>query len=309
MRHCLFSSKKIRLGASCVCINLSINGDLLLSIMSFIAQQESDSLSRNVKIGLQYRYQQGKITVNCSRFLGYTKDKDGKLVIDPEEAEVVKRIFREYLEGESTKGIAAGLTRDGILNGAKNSKWWASNIESILKNEKYIGDAILQKTYTVDFLEKKRVANDGIVPQYYIENSHPAIIPDHIFMETQAEMARRKALSKNGGCRSAYSSRYALAGVIFCGNCGSPYWHLTWRPHGKKKVVWRCRKKSKEGAESCTGRNLREDKVHAAVVQAIRQTISTASSVLFCNKTVTRPCLCDPAYNDVKPVQFSTSVP
>lgn len=120
-------------------------GELLLTIMSSIAQQESVSLSKNVRIGVQYRFQQGQVYVNYNRFLGYTKDEEGNLVIVPEEAEVVKRIFREYLAGGTTTSIAAGLEQDGILNGAKNKKWHGTNIEQILKNEKYMGDALLQK--------------------------------------------------------------------------------------------------------------------------------------------------------------------
>jgi len=128
-----------------------------LTIMASLAQQESQSLSQNVKLGIQYRYQQGKIHINHNRFLGYTKDKDGNLVIVPEEAEIVKRIYREYLEGSSMLQIARGLDADGILTGAGNPRWHTSTINKILRNEKYIGDALLQKTYTVDFLSKKRV--------------------------------------------------------------------------------------------------------------------------------------------------------
>lgn len=108
-------------------------------------------------MGIQYRYQQGKVVINAKRFLGYTKDVDGNLIIEPKQAEVVKRIFREYLEGFSSNKIADGLMRDGILNGAGNAKWHTSNITSILRNEKYMGDALLQKTITTDYLAKTRV--------------------------------------------------------------------------------------------------------------------------------------------------------
>ncbi len=139
-------------------------GEVLLTIMASLAQQESQSLSQNVKLGLQYRYQQGLVQVNHNRFLGYTKDEDGRLVIVPEEAEIVKRIYREYLEGASLAQIGDGLEADGILTGAGKKQWLATTIKKILSNEKYIGDALLQKTYTVDFLSKKRVKNNGIVP-------------------------------------------------------------------------------------------------------------------------------------------------
>ena len=167
-------------------------GEVLLTIMASLAQQESQSLSQNVKLGLQYRYQQGEIQVNCTRFLGYAKDENKHLVVVPEEAKIVRRIYREYLEGASMLKIARGLEADGILNGAGNAHWHTSNISQILRNEKYIGDALLQKTYTTDFLTKTRVKNQGIVPQYYVENSHEAIIPREIFMQAQEELVRRR---------------------------------------------------------------------------------------------------------------------
>lgn len=127
----------------------------------------SESLSQNVRLGLQYRYQQGKVIVNHKRFLGYDKDDDGNLVVNKKEAEVVKRIFREYLEGYTFHEIAEGLTKDGIKTGAGNDHWFPSTLNKILRNEKYMGDALLQKTITTDFLTKKRVFNKGIAPQYY----------------------------------------------------------------------------------------------------------------------------------------------
>lgn len=160
---------------------LDAKGEVLITIMASLAQQESQSLSQNVKLGLQYRYQQGKVQINHNRFLGYTKDADGNLIIDPEQAEIVKRIYREYLEGLSMDKIAAGLERDGILTGAGGKRWHTSTINKILRNEKYIGDALLQKTYTTDFLNKTRVKNNGLVPQYYVEGNHEAIIPKDIY--------------------------------------------------------------------------------------------------------------------------------
>ena len=146
-------------------------GEVLLTIMASLAQQESQSLSQNIKLGLQYRYQQGQVQVNHTRFLGYTKDADGHLIIDPEQAEIVRRIYREYLEGSSMDKIAKGLEADGIFTGAGKTKWWTSTINKILRNEKYIGDALLQKTFTVDFLSKKRIKNNGTMPhQMGVEN-------------------------------------------------------------------------------------------------------------------------------------------
>lgn len=173
---------------------LDAKGEVLLTIMASLVQQESQSLSQNVKLGLQFRYQNGQVQINHNRFLGYTKDADGHLIIDPEQAEVVKRIYREYLEGLSMDKIAAGLERDGILTGAGKTRWHTSTINKILRNEKYIGDALLQKTYTTDFLSKTRVKNNGIVPQYYVEGDHDAIIPRDIYMRVQEELVRRRVV-------------------------------------------------------------------------------------------------------------------
>lgn len=164
-------------------------GEVLLTIMASLAQQESQSLRQNIKLNLQYRFQNGEVRVNHSRFLGYTKDEEGNLIIEPSEAEVVKRIYREYLEGISLIQTGRGLEADDILTGAGKAKWRPETLKKILQNEKYIGDALLQKTYTVDFLNKKRVQNKGIVPQYYIENSHEPIIP-HPVLYTARSVGR-----------------------------------------------------------------------------------------------------------------------
>lgn len=170
---------------------LEASGELLLTIMASLAQQESASLSQNVKLGLQFRYQEGKVVVNHEHFLGYTKDGKGNLIVDKKEAKVVKRIFREYLEGASFTDIAMGLVRDYIKTGGKRYKWHMSTVRGILSNEKYIDDALLQKTITTDFIEKTRIKNDGTVPQYYVKNSQEAIIPRDVFTQVQEEMLRR----------------------------------------------------------------------------------------------------------------------
>lgn len=170
-------------------------GEVLLTIMASLAQQESQSMSQNIRLGIQYRFQQGKMQVNFGRFLGYARGEDGQAVIVPEEAAVVKRIFREYLEGASLQEICKGLEVDGILTGAHKEKWRPETVHKMLRNEKYMGDALLQKTYTTDFLTKKKVVNNGIAPQYYVENSHEAIIPKDVFMRVQEEMDRRSNLT------------------------------------------------------------------------------------------------------------------
>jgi len=261
--------------------SMDSKGEVMLTIMASLAQQESQSLSQNVKLGLQYRYQQGEIQVNCNRFLGYTKDENKHLVIVPEEAEIVKRIYREYLEGASMLKIARGLEADGILNGAGKERWHTSNINQILRNEKYIGDALLQKTYTVDFLTKKRVKNNGLVPQYYVENSHEAIIPREIFMQVQEELIRRRCvhLSKNGKKRS-YSSNHCFAQMIICGNCGEVFRRVHWNNRGKKSIVWRCVSRLENTGLFCDARTVPESAIEQVLVTAINNTLSGKDAFL-----------------------------
>lgn len=220
---------------------MDAKGEVLITIMASLAQQESQSLSQNVKLGLQYRYQQGKVQINHNRFLGYTKDEEGNLIIDLEQAEIVKRIYREYLEGLSMDKIAAGLERDGILTDAGGKRWHTSTINKILRNEKYIGDALLQKTYTTDFLNKTRVKNNGFVPQYYVEGNHEAIIPKEIYLQVQEELVRRRVVktSANGKKRN-YSCNHCFSQIVICGECGEMFRRLHWNNRGVKSIVWRC---------------------------------------------------------------------
>ena len=212
-------------------------GEVLLTIMASLAQQESESLSANVRMGIQFRNQQGKVQVNHNWFLGYTKDADGNLVIDPVQAEIVRRIYREYLDGASFLQIKRSLEADGIENGAGHKKWHESNIQKILTNEKYIGDALLQKTFTVSVLDKKRSINNGQQPKYYVEGSHEVIIDKDVFMRVQSEIARRANLNPDGK-RRIYSSRYALSGMVYCGHCGDIYRRVKWNNRGCKSTVF-----------------------------------------------------------------------
>ena len=256
-------------------------GEVLLTIMASLAQQESQSLSQNIKLGLQYRFQNGEVRVNHSRFLGYTKDEEGNLIIEPAEAEVVKRIYREYLEGASLLQIGRGLEADGILTGAGKTKWRPETLKKILQNEKYIGDALLQKTYTIDFLSKKRVKNNGIVPQYYVENSHEPIIPRDLFMQVQEEMIRRANLRGGKGCKKrVYSSKYALSSIVYCGHCGDIYRRVHWNNRGYKSIVWRCVSRLEEKGSECTAPTINEETLQKAVVKAINELLANKDPFL-----------------------------
>src|SRR5699024_8283590 len=169
--------------------SLSLHDALpIFTIMSSIAQEESRSISENVTWGQRKRFSDGKVSIPYGQFLGYRKGSDGLPEIVPEEAEIIKRIYREFLAGKSTNAIAAALTNDGVPTPGKKTVWQRATVESILRNEKYKGSALLQKSFTVDFLTKKTKINEGEVPQYYVEDSHPAIIEPWAWAQVQNEL-------------------------------------------------------------------------------------------------------------------------
>ena len=256
-------------------------GEVLLTIMASLAQQESESLSKNVKMGMQFRFQKGEVHVNHNRFMGYTKDEDGHLIIEPAEAEIVKRIYREYLQGASLKQIGDGLMDDGILTAAGKAKWRPESVKKILKNEKYIGDALLQKTYTVDVLTKKRVKNNGSVPQYYVENSHEPIIPRDLYMQVQEEMLRRANLHSGANRKKrVYSSKYALSSIVYCSKCGDIYRRIAWNNRGKHSTVWRCVNRVEHGPDCCDAPTVQEEELQNAVVKAINTALGGKDEML-----------------------------
>lgn len=261
---------------------LEASGELLLTIMASLAQQESASLSQNVKLGLQFRYQEGKVQVNHEHFLGYTKDEDGNLIIDEDEGKIVRRIFREYLEGASFRDIAEGLERDKIKTGGKKYKWHLSTVQGILRNEKYIGDALLQKTITTDFIEKVRIKNDGTVPQYYVKGSQEAIIKKEVYTAVQEEMVRRANLTSGieGKKKRIYSSKYALSSICTCTKCGDIYRRIAWNNRGKKSTVWRCCTRVEQGPKACDASTVTEEELQQATVNAINQLVHCPDSMI-----------------------------
>ena len=245
---------------------MDAGGEVLVTIMASIAQQESASISQNVQIGVRYHYQEGKVCAGVHRLLGYRRTPEGALEIVPEEAEIVQRIFRDYLDGYSPRHIAQMLKDEGV-DGNKTTtggtvferNWNISGINYILHNEKYSGDLLLQKYYTVDFLEKKIAPNRGQLPQYFVENAHDPIIPKEVFQQTQAEMARR---GRNWQ-EFRYSHKNALASKVVCGICGLPYRRVqnTWRCDSKMN-----RKKYPDTA--CHNDSIRDETLRRAVADA-----------------------------------------
>ncbi len=222
-------------------------GELLITIMSSLAQEESRSISENITWGQRKSFSDGKVHLPYKRFLGYEKGEDGRPAVVEEEASVVRLIYRLFLEGKTQAGICNYLEGLGIPSPGGKAKWSKTTVTSILQNEKYKGDALLQKKFTVDFLEKKMKPNEGEVPQYYVEGSHPAIIEPDEWDQVQAEFARRKVLG------NSYSGKSVLSAKLVCEDCGgffgSKVWHSTDR---YRRTIWQCNSKFKREKRCCT---------------------------------------------------------
>lgn len=266
-------------------------GELLITILSSQAQEESRNISENTRWGVTRKFEKGIIQVNHKKFLGYTKDDNGNLVIVPKEAVIVKRIFREYLEGKSLIKIAQGLERDGIKTVTGLDHWHPGTLDKMLSNEKFCGDALMQKTYTMDFLTKKKVKNDGYVRKYYIEDNHEAIIPKEIFHQVQEEKLRRASLHKPAVTRkknkeekekSKYSSKYVLTELMVCAECGHAYRRQIWSKHGDKSAVWRCEDRLKYGRKSkCQNSpTLKENQLHETIINAINSVVEDSGEFI-----------------------------
>ena len=231
---------------------LDSKGELLITIMSSLAQEESRSISENVTWGQRKRFADGKVSLPYKQFLGYKKGEDGLPKIVDEQAAVVRQIYNLFISGKTPGMIAALLTREAIPTPSGKAKWQTSTVLSILQNEKYRGDARLQKKFTIDFLTKKMKVNEGEVPQYYVENSHPAIIQPEEFELVQAEIARRKRLGKQ------YSGHSILSARLVCADCGAFFGPKVWHSNSKyRTTIWRCNAKF-NGEEKCNTPHLDE---------------------------------------------------
>jgi len=252
---------------------LGSTGELLLTILSGLAQDSSRNQSDVTKWGIKRQFESGRVLVNTTRFLGYDKNKDKELIINDAQANIVRRIFMEYLEGKSYNSIGMGLMKDGIKTVTGNTKWWDSTISGTLENEKYYGDALLQKTITVDFLKHKRAENKGQAEQYMIEGNHPAIISKEIFYKVQAEKQRRASKYSNvEGDRQKYSNKYPFSGKVFCGDCGNVYRRRQWNSNNASmKFVWQCKTYIQKGKEACAAKAVDEKVLEDAFVRVFNQ--------------------------------------
>lgn len=260
-------------------------GEMLLTILSSLSQEESHSISENVTWGLRKKFADCKFSVGYSRFLGYDKGEDGNLAINEEQAKTVRIIFGLFIEGLTPCAIAKELTRRGILTVTGKSKWNAATINGVLANEKYAGCARIQKTFTPDFLTKKTVKNTGQVLSYFVEQSHPAIIDPATFEMVQNEIARRK---QDGG---RYSGVSIFASKIKCGECGGWFGAKVWHSNDKyRRVIYRCN--HKYGGKKCQTFHVTEGEVKAAFVTAFNKLVTEREEIVA-NAEMVRQTLCD----------------
>ena len=246
---------------------LDAKGEVMITIMSSLAQEESRSISENITWGKRKSMEDGKVNMPYKSFLGYEKGEDGLPKIVEAEAEIVRKIYNLFLEGKTVRAIANLLVSEGIPTPAGKKQWSVSTIMSILQNEKYKGDALLQKTYTADFLTKKIRKNRGELPQYYIKNSHPAIINPEMFDLVQKEIERRRPVRRQLHKNSPFTAR------ILCNDCHKFYGRKVWHSGSKyRKCIWRCNHKY-DHKTACTTPILEEEEIMDAFVMAFNQVL------------------------------------
>ena len=260
----------VRLGVSLDCINLDTAIELLITIMSSLAQEESRSISENTTWGKRKQFAEGKTSVGYSAFLGY--DKDFK--INEEQAKVVKLIYKLFVGGRSFYAITKELEKRGIKSPSGKDKWYISTVRSILTNEKYRGDALIQKEYTADFLDKTRRKNTGEIPQYYVEEHHEAIIAPDLFDFVQSEIKRREQNGKHSGVS-------IFANKIKCGYCSAWYGAKVWHSTDKyRRVIYRCNKKYAHKGKPCNTRHLTEEEIKEIFVKALNSLVEVKENVI-----------------------------
>ena len=264
---------------------LTESNEFLITLFSGFAQAESESLSGNIARGKMMSMQAGNVPFQYKKLLGYREGEDGKPEIDPEEAKTVRRIYRRYLDGCSLSQIQRELEADHVPTARGIQRWSYQVIHNILTNERYIGDALLGKTYVLDCISKEVRKNNGERPQYYVENNHLAIIPREWFQRVKEEMTRRaskrKVMQRHGKTElGKYSAKYALSELLVCGECGTPYKRCTWARNGKKRIVWRCVSRLEFGTKYChSSPTLDEEKLHQAILEALNEFAQADSEV------------------------------
>ena len=253
---------------------LDSEGEMLITLLGAFAQAESESISQNVRWGIRQAMREGRVSLRCKHLYGFTEDENGQPQILPDEAEVVRRIYKSFLRGQSIRMIKEWLDAEGIAP-RKGKEWSLSSIENLLKNEKYCGDVLLQKTFISDCISRKVIKNVGQLPMYLIENHHEGIVSREIYQAAQAEFARRssrRSPNKRAAATglSSYTSRYALSDRLVCGVCGTLYRRCTWVRKSGKKFVWRCSSRLDYGSRYCKhSPTMEEGTLQRAILAAV----------------------------------------
>lgn len=261
------------------CVDNHADTEIIITFMGAFAQSESESISKNVSWGKRQAMREGKACIHYKRLYGYRKGEADQPEIIPEQGEIVLEIGQRYLLGDSLRMIRDWLNRRDIPY-LEGKEWTITNIRSILTNEKYRGDVLMQKTFVQDCISKKVVKNTGQLPQYLIENNHPAIFSREMGCAIDAEMARRNAIQspsvKNQQTgQSHYSAKYALSERLVCGECGTLYRRCTWTSRGQKRIVWRCVNRLDHGTKYCkTSPTMPEDPLQEAILKALNTAMS-----------------------------------
>ena len=263
---------------------LTMTSEFMIALYGSFAQAESESISKNVSWGKEKAYREGKVQFQYKHLLGYKRGDDGEPEIVPEEAETVRLIFKLFLDGYSMKEIAITLKSLGKLNKYGDVEWRSNTISRILQNEKYVGDALLQKTFTVDCITHKIVKNHGERPLYLVTDHHDPIVDRDTYNRVQQELARRsskrKISDKTVTEQGKYSSKYALSELLICGHCGTPYRRTTWSARGKKQIVWRCISRLEHGKKYCPDSpTIKEEQLHKAIIHAINNYYSCRNDI------------------------------
>ena len=291
---CLYYTRALKeLGIAVIFEKENINSleedsELRITLSGAFAQSESESISANVRWGIRQAMKEGKATIQYKYLYGYRKGDDSKPEIIPDQAEVVRKIYDLFLSGTPIRGILEYLNANNIPNISGKSQWAKNAVNSILTNEKYCGDVLLQKTYIDDCINKKVKKNTGQLPMYLVQNHHEGIISRETFDAAQAELARRSAgkspSKKNAPTgRSRYSSKYALSDRLYCGECGTRYQRCTWRNRdGSKRIVWRCVSRVDYGNKYChDSTTLDEEPLHRAILAAINSAVKDKDNIVY----------------------------
>jgi len=286
---------------------LTAQSEFILALYSSFAQAESESISKNITLGNQMAFKDGRVRYQYAHWLGYRKGDDGKPEIVPEEVEAVKTVFRLFLEGKTHRVIADYMNEHNYPNRSSTGLWVNSMVKRILENEKYIGDCLLQKTYTVDCITHKSAKNKGERPMYYVSDCHPAIIDRDTFNRVQQEIARRNskrsASTKNPTEQSKYSSKYALTELLICGECGTACRRCRWTSHNRNRTVWRCIKRLEHGPKYCKAPTIDEQPLHNAIVRAINEFYNCGDDVANVLKSAAETVILGTIGNEISQIK------